>query len=313
VVSLWLKECEGLNIGVIGIRGAWSTESLSRHLARKGAGGTIIQLNEMSCDLATGAVSLRQHDLADFDGFIIKKMGKRYSSNLLDELELLEIFERRGVRFFSSPRAIRQMISRLSCTVRLSENGIPMPPTFVTEDVEDAVAWVQAHAPVVYKPLYSTKASGMVLLNDEASARAHFGSIASSDENIIYLQKYYDLAGSDYGLVFLDGQYLGAYARVGDGSTWHTTTRQGGAYQAFVPSTEMIALAERAQRPFGLDFTCVDVALTQEMGPIVFEVSAFGGYKGLFESSGLDASDLLTDYAIAKLGEHDAGQTEALP
>ena len=59
--------------------------------------------------------------------------------------------------------------------------------------------------------------------------------------------------------------------------------------------------SQRAQAPFGLDFTCVDVADTKEMGPIVFEVSAFGGYKGLYESSGLDASDLLTSYAISRL------------
>lgn len=294
-------ESPRLNIGVIGIRGAWSTESLRQHLVKKNAGGTIIQLDEMSYDFATGRAALNHHDLADFDGFIVKKMGKHYSSNLLDELELLELFERQGVRFFSSPKAIKSMISRLGCTVRLSENDIPMPATFVTEDIDDAVAWVTANAPVILKPLYSTKAKGMVLLTDGAVARQHFVELQARNDNIIYLQKYYDLSGSDYGLVFLAGEYLGAYARVGDGSTWHTTTRQGGKYCLYEPTAELIQLAERAQKPFGLDFTCVDIAITQEVGPVVFEVSAFGGYKGLFASTGLDASDLLTDYAIRNL------------
>jgi ribosomal protein S6--L-glutamate ligase len=290
-----------LNIGVIGNRGSWSTELLSQQLATKNAGGTVIQLNEISCDLTTGEVSLHNHDLSRFDAFIIKKMGKNYSSNLLDELELLELLERRGIRFFSSPSNIRKMISRLSCTIRLRENAIPMPPTFVTEDIENAVMWVEANAPVILKPLYSTKARGMELLVDAEVARKHFTAMQARGEQIIYLQKKLDLSGCDYGLVFLGGEYIGAYARVGDGSTWHTTTQEGGKYAAFTPTADLIELATRAQAPFELDFTCVDVAITQEVGPVVFEVSAFGSYKGLSESSGVDASALLTDYAIRML------------
>ena len=38
-----------------------------------------------------------------------------------------------------------------------------------------------------------------------------------------------------YGLIFLGGEYIGAYARVSDGSTWHTTTREGGKYAPYEP------------------------------------------------------------------------------
>lgn len=290
-----------MNIGVIGIRGAWSTESLSEQLKRKNAGGEVIELHEISYDLDQHRYYHHHHDLNDFDGFILKKMGVEYSPTLLDELELLELLERKGFTFFSSPQKIRRMISRLSCTINLRDNNIPMPPTFISEDVNDAVEWAAANAPVVLKPLYSTKARGMALLIDEATARKEIEALVSKGEKIIYLQKKHDLQGSDYGLIFLGGEYIGAYARISDGSTWHTTTREGGKYGTFEPPQEYIDLAQRAQEPFGLDFTCVDVADTVESGPIVFEVSAFGGYKGLYQSSGLDASDMLTDYAIRKL------------
>lgn len=289
------------NIGVIGIRGAWSTEALSAQLKRKGVGGEVLELHEIAYDLETGRFDHHHHDLTDFDGFILKKMDKQYSSNLLDQLELLELLERRGFQFFSSPAKIRQMISRLSCTIRLWENEIPMPPTFMTEDVDAAIDWVERHGSVVLKPLYSTKARGMALINNADETRDAVNALLASGEKIIYLQKKLDLSGADYGLVFLGGEYVGAYARVGDGSSWHTTTQQGGRYAAYEPSADMIALAERAQRPFELDFTCVDIAETMEQGPVVFEVSAFGAYRGLYESSGLDASDLLTDYAIKSL------------
>ncbi|MEX0941963.1 MAG: GAK system ATP-grasp enzyme [Pseudomonadales bacterium] len=290
-----------MNIGVIGIRGAWSTESLGQKLAEKGAGGTIIELGEIGYDLAKAEFSHLEHGLNEFDGFILKKMGPSYSSFLLDELELLELLERRGFRFFSRPSKIRQMISRLSCTIHLRENGIPMPPTFISENLRDATQWALANLPVIVKPLYSTKARGMLLLENAATLEAELAAFQASGERIFYLQQKFDLGGEDYGLVFLGGQYIGAYARVGDGTTWHTTTRAGGSYGPYQPPRAFIDLAEAAQQPFGLDFTCVDVADTAEVGPVVFEVSAFGGYRGLFEGAGVDASDKLADYVINEL------------
>ncbi|XOV88430.1 MAG: GAK system ATP-grasp enzyme [Pseudomonadota bacterium] len=287
-----------MNIGVIGIRGAWSTESLSEQLRRKGAGGTVLELGEIGYDLEKTEFYHLDHNLNEFDGFILKKMGPIYSSHLLDELELLELLERRGFAFFSRPSRIRSMISRLSCTIHLRENGIPMPPTFVTESIDDAAAWCRPRLPVILKPLYSTKARGMMMLADSATLEGHLRAFQANGEKILYLQQKVNLEGVDHGLVFLGGDYVGAYSRVGDGSAWHTSTREGGRYQPYEPPREFIDLAEKAQRPFGLDFTCVDVADTQDQGPIVFEVSAFGGYRGLFESAGLDASELLTDYVI---------------
>ena len=54
------------------------------------------------------------------------------------------------------------------------------------------------------------------------------------------------------------------------------------------------------QEPFGLDFTCVDVALTDN-GPYVFEVSAFGGFRGLKQARGLDVAELFTAHVLKEL------------
>jgi len=40
--------------------------------------------------------------------------------------------------------------------------------------------------------------------------------------------------------------------------------------------------------------------LTDE-GPIVFEVSAFGGFRGALEGSGIDAAGAYADYALRKI------------
>ena len=117
---------------------------------------------------------------------------------------------------------------------------------------------------------------------------------------MMYIQKKLDLQGRDYGMVFLGGKYLGAYARVSEEQSWNTTINSGGKYAAYAPQQSIINLAHKAESLFGMDFTTVDVAETKE-GPVVFEVSAFGGFKGAKDGIGIDAADLYADYAITEL------------
>ena len=56
-----------------------------------------------------------------------------------------------------------------------------------------------------------------------------------------------------------------------------------------------------AQEPFGLTFTCVDVAETSP-GPVVWEVSAFGGFRGLREARDIDAADLYVRFVLEQIG-----------
>jgi len=102
------------------------------------------------------------------------------------------------------------------------------------------------------------------------------------------------------GMVFLAGEYLGTYARVPQSDAWNTTIESGGRYAAHEPPAEQIELARKAQALFEMDFTTVDVAETDD-GPIVFEVSAFGGFRGAKEGMGVDVAALYADYAIQQL------------
>ncbi len=121
-----------------------------------------------------------------------------------------------------------------------------------------------------------------------------------TDNPMMYIQRRINLPGRDLGMVFLGGEYLGTYARVSQSDTWNTTIHSGGRYEAHTPSDEVIDLASRAQAPFGMDFTTVDVA-ESDQGVIVFEVSAFGGFRGALEGAGIDAATLYTDYALEAL------------
>ncbi|MEW8585658.1 MAG: hypothetical protein AB2531_07820, partial [Candidatus Thiodiazotropha sp.] len=63
---------------------------------------------------------------------------------------------------------------------------------------------------------------------------------------------------------------------------------------------DLVTLARKAQAIFGLDFTTVDVAETDQ-GPVVFEVSAFGGFRGAREGIGIDVPSHYVAYILEEL------------
>ena len=301
-------------IAVVGIAGGWSTDRLLDAIEARTGHRLLIEMHEVVAEFGEGGPRLlhRGKDLGELDGVIVKKIAETYSPDALDRVELLRVLAGRGVRVFSRPQCISPLIDRLSGTIKLQLGGIPMPATIVTESVDEARATLARFGAMIAKPLYTSKARGMVLLREpgseggpanEAELRATLEEFKRTNE-VMYLQQLVDIPGRDLGVVVLGGEYLATYARVRGGS-WSTSTSKGGKYQAHQPSREIIELARRAQALFELDFTCVDVVET-ESGPKVFEVSAFGGFRGLAEACDIDAAGAYADHAIRCLA-HERG------
>ena len=289
-------------IGVIGLPGKWSTEALADAVEARTGHRLVIEMGAVNLDLDRQRLLFREQDLCQLDALIVKKISTRYNPNTLDRLELLRVAEQAGVRVFSPAVNILRLIDRLSCTVTLCNAGIPMPAPRVTEDVGAALAAVEDFGSAVFKPLYSTKARGMCVIDagrDRSKIEQEIRDI-QADNPMMYIQQKVELPGRDLGMVFLGGEYLGSYARVSQDDAWNTTIHSGGRYAAYTPPDAVIALAQRAQALFDLDFTTVDVAETNA-GPIVFEVSAFGGFRGALEGIGIDAAGLYTEHVLQQL------------
>lgn len=289
-------------IGVVGIPGKWSTETLADAVEKRTGFRLVIDMAKVDLDLSRGSLMFDGHDLCALDALMVKKISAVYSPNTLDRLELLRVAERAGVRVFSGAENMLRLIDRLSCTVTLRNHGIPMPETRVTEDVDVAVRTVREFGRAIFKPLFSTKARGMKVIDSQLGKAKIRRKVKRFRENnpMMYIQRRVELSGRDLGMVFLGGRYLGTYARVSQNDAWNTTINSGGRYQGYAASPELIELAERAQAPFGMDFTTVDVAETAD-GPIVFEVSAFGGFRGALEGAGVDAASAYVNYALEQL------------
>ncbi len=298
-----MTSTQAKRIGVIGVPGKWSTECLADALETRTGFRLVIDISRVSLDLSIPALWYDGIDLCTLDGLAIKKISSVYSPETLERIDLLRIAEASGVRCFSAVNRVHGLVDRLSCTISLRNAGIAMPETTITERIDVAANAVRRYGAAVLKPLFSTKARGMMVLD---------GNLADAELNqqlsefhrrnpIMYVQKKHELAGEDYGVVFVGQRYLCTYSRVGAKGTWNTTIHSGGKYSAHEPDASIIALAQQARDVFNLDYTTVDVAIT-DTGPVVFEVSAFGGFRGVKEGAGLDAASLYADYMLRELG-----------
>ena len=288
-----------MKIGVVGTHGGWSSEHLADTVGERTGFRLLVDMADVRLDLGAGRVWHDQTDLCSLDGLIIKKIGARYSPDLLDRLEILRFVQEQGVKVFSSPLNIMRVLDRLSCTITLRLADIPMPPTTITEDAFQAVKTVHHYGQAVFKPLYTSKARGMKLISADSDTERLVQEYHRHN-SIMYIQKKIELNGRDLGIVFLGGSYLTTYARKNPGDSWNTTTANGGRYEAYTPSDESIQVAQKAQALFGLDFTCVDLVETPD-GPVVFEVSAFGGFRGILEAQNLNAAALFTDFVLENM------------
>ena len=292
-------------IGVIGIRDAWSSQRLvdAFNSDDRCDDTPLIDLDAAVLDLASGCVTADGVTLNDMDALVVKKLGPVYTPAMLDRLELLVFLARRGVRIYPPPASLARLLDRLSGTIELALGGIPMQPTTITESVDRAVAAIRRYERAVVKPLWTSKARGMTVLEGtDDDLPAQVAAFRDAGNPMMYVQQLIPDLQRDLGVSFVGDEYLATYARVGSGSSWTTTTSQGGKYVAVEPGDDVLELADRARKLFGLAFTCVDIAETAD-GLRVFEVSAFGGFRGLLEAHKIDAAAKVADHVIRSLGD----------
>ena len=290
-------------IGVVGIPTGWSTLRLLDALEDRTGFRLCLDMAEVRLDLDTGRIFCQDTDLTELDAVIVKKIAPTYSPDALDRMEILRFLAGRGVPVFSDPASMQRLIDRLSCTTVLRLGGIPMPATVITEDTDQAAAAVARFGKAVFKPLFSSKARGMAVIEDGPDVAEEIADYKAAGNQVMYIQQMVVHAGGrlDLGVSFLGGRYLATYARQGSGDSWNTTTRAGGHYVPYTPAASVIELAHKAQALFpGMAFTCVDVVETPD-GAAIYEVSAFGGFRGLFEACALDAAGAYADYVLEQL------------
>jgi RimK family alpha-L-glutamate ligase len=178
--------------------------------------------------------------------------------------------------------SFRKSTEKTAQMTRLANADIPVPHSFV----------VHKRSYEIILPLITNRLSfPMVVKADgirgEKVALVHSqnevdGFIeALPDSELIIFQEYIENQG-DVRVICCLGKYVNAIYRRGESNTFLNNVAQGGTVEAYEPTTEEIALAEKASAINGFDLAGVDIIHTLQ-GPKVLEVNIGPGVNG-FES-----------------------------
>lgn len=300
-----------MKAAVAGIPGAWSSERLAASLRMEGfdeafvfspadtlhslATASVATASVAGTSVAAGRVTLGERDLSLLDAIVVKKLPQSSAWSRL-HLHALRALEGAGVRVFSRPDVIDIAMDRYRMTMVLAAAGLPVPQSIATHSPEAMRAAVLALGDVVVKPVYTSKGRGMFRADPAQIARVVDGLDATQP---YIVQRFVASPGRDIGATVIGGRFVGAFYRVARDGEWMTTTAQGGRYRPCDLDDAGVALAERAAAAFGLDYTVVDL-VEHDGGFLIYEVSAFGGFRGLLEATGVDPSVAYARYVVSE-------------
>jgi ribosomal protein S6--L-glutamate ligase len=279
-----------MRVAVAGIPGAWSSDRMCAALQEHGIESFVFSPGDCLHDLSTGRVTFGEQDLGELDGIIIKKLAPQDSAVARLRLHMMRSLEAQGVRIFSPAGVIERAMDRYGMNRELAAAGLPLPQTIAFETAEGLRQAIETLGEAVVKPVYTSKGRGMF--------RARRGEELPDwdPENGRWLaQRFVDAPGRDIGACVLGGEYVGAFYRVASEGSWMTTTLSGGHYEHCELDEHGRDIAVRAATLFGLDYTVVD--LVENKGSyLLYEVSAFGGFRGLWTANQIDVAGLYAEY-----------------
>lgn len=150
--------------------------------------------------------------------------------------------------------------NKMRCLALLDKEGVPVPDTCLVSNPWEGELDVEF--PVVVKPNSATRGNGVVRVEDGDSLRGVMDYFDALHESSLvfdrsYLVQEYLEDARDYRVMVIDGEYVGAVERRGEG--WKHNVHRGAEAVGVTPRDEVVGLALRAAGVLGLDFCGVDV------------------------------------------------------
>ncbi|MEY3176737.1 MAG: Alpha-aminoadipate--LysW ligase LysX [Planctomycetota bacterium] len=246
------------------------------------------------------------HDLTTMDAIVVRTMPPGSLEQVVARMDLLAGVEAAGVPVVNPPKSLECAVDKYLTTQRLALAGLPVPDTVVCESADAALAaWDQLGRDVVVKPLFGAEGRGILRISDQELALRAFRTLERLGA-VLYLQQFLTGPRYDLRLLLLDGQLLGAIQRIPRQGDFRANLSQQGTAVPWTPSAEELQLACRAAEITGALFAGVDLMHTADLQPVVIEVNAVPGWKGLQQTCGVPVAAKFVEWLErrASLSEH---------
>jgi RimK family alpha-L-glutamate ligase len=181
----------------------------------------------------------------------------------------------------------------------LNKAGIKVPRTFIGENLEAAINFVNEVGDVVIKPLIGAR--GMGSLHAEHSELTYRAmKFIHQLGQVLYVQEMIEKPDRDIRAFVIGGKVVGAmyrYVPSGIEGEWRTNVHGGGEAEVTQLDQEYEECAIKTAEILNLDYTGVDIIETPE-GPCVIEANAAPSWSALSRVTGIDVAGLIVDRLV---------------
>jgi len=206
-------------------------------------------------------------------------------------------FEMMGVYCVNESVAITRARDKLRSLQLLSRRGVGIPVTSFANSPDDVQGLIRevGGAPLVIKLLEGTQGIGVVLAETRKAAESVIQAFMGINNAILVQEYIKEAGGSDIRAFVVGGRVIAAMKRQAPAGEFRSNLHRGGTATLVRLTQEERETAVRSAKVMGLNVCGVDI-LRSERGPLVMEVNASPGLRGIEEATGRDIAGLIIKF-----------------
>ena len=276
----------------------WATAGLIEAMKNRGHEVKAFRLSDVSANIPDKFVLLEDDDISALNGVIVRTLGFGTGDQMTYRISLLEHFENAGIYVMNPAYSFRRAKDKYATLTALHKAGINVPRTYVGENLDAAIKFVDEVGDVVVKPMIGSRGLGAIRAeNRELTYRAL--KFVHQLGQVLYVQETIKKPERDIRAFVVGGRVVGSMYRYlpDKQGEWRTNVHGGGRAVVAQLDDEYTECAVKTAEVLRLDYSGVDI-LESENGPCVIEANAAPSWSALSEVTGLDIAGLIVDRLV---------------
>ena len=296
-----MQEGSFLKIGIVTRnRNSWSSTQLKEALSKRNIPHLCFSFPRLIAHIGYKPyVSICNTSLLeDLDALLIRPIGRGSLEELVFRMDMLYRLERLGLYIINPPEAIEHCVDKYDILAILEDNGIPVPRTVVTENVNEALkAFKELGEDVVVKPIFGSRGIGSTRITDTEVASTAFRAITFY-HGVIYLQEFVHHGFSDIRAFVVGNRIIAAMRRIAN--SWKTNYSQGARPESITLDKTLEDIAIKSAKVIECKVAGVDI-LESPRGPLIVEVNSQPGWRGLQSVTQVNIADEIVSFILSEL------------
>jgi len=278
---------------------AWCSSRLREALKRLGANAECFTFTDLVSRISiTPSILLDGANIQEkVKAILVRPIGRGSLDQIIFRLNILHTISRSGLPVVNHPSSIEKAVDKYHTLILLSEQGIKVPRTVVTENISEAIkAFHELGGDVVVKPVFGSRGIGAARISDEDIAERAFRTL-QFNRHVLYVQEFVPHGTRDIRVFLVGGKVIAAMFRVS--TSWKTNVSRGAKPTALKCTKEIEELAIRSVEITGSEIAGVDLMESKE-GLLVGEINSQPGWRGLQSATQVDIAEEIAKYMISK-------------